>query len=347
MWFLNLYRDEGPHAERLRQLRDPNGTCLGYGLRHSDGSDAIFGDLGNDWLVGGTGQDTLYGGWGNDLINADDVMTIAGAGDFGDQKGRKIQPSPNDTPDTHPLYQDRAYGGAGLDILIGNTGGDRLIDWVGEFNSYIVPFAPFGIATVSRQVPPWLFEFLYALSASAGRRSDARRGPERQRSEPGSPQRRAVRRARPDHPARPRAVAGPDRRPDRPAAGQHPGRRARRPALRGLQRRHDVSLRGRHRRRSRRSAARCASQRPASAATRPRSSTTTSTCRSTSRSLRRSPSRSRLGGWKGNAYVIFDYFGPTDFKFAGINQSTNKIELGAPDRGRLDRRRTGADEGLG
>ena len=31
-----------------------------------------------------------------------------------------------------------------------------------------MPFAPFGIATVSRQVPPWLYEFLYALSASQG-----------------------------------------------------------------------------------------------------------------------------------------------------------------------------------
>ena len=56
----------------------------------------------------------------------------------------------------------------GRDILIGNTGGDRLIDWIGEFNSYIVPFAPFGIATVSRQVPPALFEFLYALSKAQG-----------------------------------------------------------------------------------------------------------------------------------------------------------------------------------
>ena len=74
----------------------------------------------------------------------------------------------NDGPDTHPTYEDRAFGGAGLDILIGNTGGDRLIDWVGEFNSYIVPFAPFGIATVSRQVPPALFEFLYALSEAQG-----------------------------------------------------------------------------------------------------------------------------------------------------------------------------------
>jgi hypothetical protein len=31
-------------------------------------------------------------------------------------------------------------------VLIGNTGGDRLIDWVGEYNSYLVPYAPFGQA---------------------------------------------------------------------------------------------------------------------------------------------------------------------------------------------------------
>jgi hypothetical protein len=30
------------------------------------------------------------------------------------------------------------------------------------------------------------------------------------------------------------------------------------------------------------------------------------------------------GGWKANAYVIFDYFSPTDFRFAGIDVSTNK-----------------------
>ena len=34
------------------------------------------------------------------------------------------------------------------------------------------------------------------------------------------------------------------------------------------------------------------------------------------------------GGWKANAYVIFDYFSPTDFKFAGIDVSTNKIVMG-------------------
>ncbi|HYF16740.1 MAG TPA: calcium-binding protein, partial [Ramlibacter sp.] len=129
----------------------PNAT---YGTVASDGNDKIFGDLGNDWLVGGTGRDNLYGGWGDDLLNADDDPRTSGG--------------LNDQPDTHPLYEDRAFGGAGRDRLIGNTGGDRLIDWSGEFNSYIVPFSPNGAATISRTLQPQLAEFLYALSASDG-----------------------------------------------------------------------------------------------------------------------------------------------------------------------------------
>ncbi|MCI0347534.1 MAG: hypothetical protein L0221_19200, partial [Chloroflexi bacterium] len=74
----------------------------------------------------------------------------------------------NTGTDTDASYEDRAYGGAGRDVLIANTGGDRLIDWAGEFNSYIVPFAPYGIATISRALQPQLSEFLYALSASDG-----------------------------------------------------------------------------------------------------------------------------------------------------------------------------------
>ncbi|NIM49026.1 MAG: hypothetical protein GTO22_07175, partial [Gemmatimonadales bacterium] len=34
------------------------------------------------------------------------------------------------------------------------------------------------------------------------------------------------------------------------------------------------------------------------------------------------------GGWKANAYVIFDYFGPDDFKFAGLNASIDKMQMG-------------------
>ena len=39
----------------------------------------------------------------------------------------------NNQPNTATSYEDVAYGGAGRAVLIGNTGGDRLIDWVGEF----------------------------------------------------------------------------------------------------------------------------------------------------------------------------------------------------------------------
>jgi len=36
-------------------------------------------------------------------------------------------------------------------------------------------------------------------------------------------------------------------------------------------------------------------------------------------------------GWKANSYVIFDYYSPTDFKFAGLNASINKIQIGHRD----------------
>ena len=96
----------------------------------------------------------------------------------------------NDGPTPTRRYEDRAVGGAGLDVLIANTGGDRLIDWVGEFNSFLVPFAPVRHRTVSRQVPPGLMEFLYALCRAAGRRPDPR---QRHGADPAA-QRRAVRR---------------------------------------------------------------------------------------------------------------------------------------------------------
>ncbi|HET6575741.1 MAG TPA: hypothetical protein VFG68_19225, partial [Fimbriiglobus sp.] len=69
------------------------------GSIRSDGNDVLFGDLGNDWMVGGTGRDHLFGGWGSDLLNIDDDLSTHGG--------------LNDLPDTHPSYEDIAYGGAG------------------------------------------------------------------------------------------------------------------------------------------------------------------------------------------------------------------------------------------
>jgi len=138
-WLLNFEASDGLHE-----------TFWTSGVDYlTDGNDHVFGDLGNDWLVGGTGRDALWGGWGNDLLQADDNLNTK-------------------TPDPNASYEDIAYGGAGLDVLIGNTGGDRLIDWMGEFNSYFVPFNPFGLGTVSRTLQTALPEYLYALSKSEG-----------------------------------------------------------------------------------------------------------------------------------------------------------------------------------
>ncbi|MGC9329555.1 MAG: calcium-binding protein, partial [Candidatus Hinthialibacter sp.] len=123
-----------------------------------DGEDVLFGDLGHDWLVGGSGNDHLYGGMGNDIHNADDFLET--------NDGLNNDP---DTPETTPYDRaDIVYGGGGRDLLIANTGADRMMDWAGEFNSYVVPFAPFGNFTVMRMIAPMAPEFLYALSESDG-----------------------------------------------------------------------------------------------------------------------------------------------------------------------------------
>ena len=194
------------------------------------------------------------------------------------------------TPDTHTTYEDRAFGGAGLDVLIANTGGDRLIDWVGEFNTYLVPFSPFGIGTVSRQVPPGLMEFLYALSKAQGADPTLARqtgaGSEPRNGEPfGELGDRAQQDA---------AWQDQTGGPRDPQAGNSPRRQARRAPRGRLQRRLD-------RRVLRSTAARWTGQQrcaevsapPASARTRPRSSTSTRTCRCTTSSPRRSWRRSR------------------------------------------------------
>jgi Ca2+-binding RTX toxin-like protein len=331
MWFLNLYSDEGPTLSGCTEYL-PNGTCVegAWQERHSDGGDAMFGDLGNDWMVGGTGQDTMYGGWGNDLLNADDVMTIAADGSFGTGMDRKIQPSPNDTPDTHKLYQDRAYGGAGLDILIGNTGGDRLIDWVGEYNSYIVPFAPFGIATVSRQVPPWLYEFLYRLSENQGadptRDEDQNATDHDLEARNGEPHGEIGLITQKDHGLWQDQTGGPSD----PQPGNIPG--GRRDVLRSADF-GDGTM---------------ATFVPDTGAWTVSGGVLEVAAASLGHDAAavwyhdaylpvyyeieaRVSLLKPTGGWKANAYVVFDYWGPDDFKFAGLDDAENKLVMGYKD----------------
>src|SRR5262249_23333527 len=63
---------------------------------------------------------------------------------------------------------DWAYGGDGLDVMIADSGYDRMYDWGGEFNSFVVPFARFGEPTVNRLPNPHIQAFLTSLAAAAG-----------------------------------------------------------------------------------------------------------------------------------------------------------------------------------
>ncbi|MEB3829160.1 proprotein convertase P-domain-containing protein [Phormidium sp. CCY1219] len=131
------------------EATDANGNKI------DDGKDYIFGDNDHDWLVGGTRNDRMFGGMGDDLLDADDNRDTNGGS--------------NDRPDD-PEYADAdfAFGGGGLDVLMANTGGDRLFDWTGEFNSFLVPFSPFGNPTIVRSISPHVVNFLLDLGDSSG-----------------------------------------------------------------------------------------------------------------------------------------------------------------------------------
>ena len=175
-------------------------------VKSEDGRDRMYGDLWHDWLVGGTDCDWLFGGFGDDMLQLDDNLETAG--------GLNTDPENDD-----PRFRDGdfAFGGAGRDVLIANTGQDRMFDWGGEFNSFIVPFAPFGAPTVNRGFSPHARDFIRALSFAGG--SDE--------GGPGLiPTRRAVRRRSARRAERRPAVAGPARWPTRPAARQHRRRSA-------------------------------------------------------------------------------------------------------------------------
>ena len=148
-----------------------NGFVLNFdatdsnGIKIDDGMDNIFGDEGNDWLVGGTMSDRLFGGMGDDLLNADDNLDTNGG--------------LNNKPDA-PAFADAdfAFGGGGFDVLIANTGADRLIDWSQRFNTYVVPIAPttasptISSPTVIRDPNSQIINLLSALAVSGGADQD-------------------------------------------------------------------------------------------------------------------------------------------------------------------------------
>ncbi|MBD3648098.1 MAG: calcium-binding protein, partial [Pseudomonadales bacterium] len=126
-----------------------------------DGKDRIFGDLGHDWLVGGTGHDRLFGGLGDDLLQNDDYLETNGGANTDPDGG-----DPNNPDDS--TWGDFAFGGGGRDVLIANTGFDRMYDWNGEYNSFIVPWSRFGEPTVVRKPSPAVINLVLDMGRSSG-----------------------------------------------------------------------------------------------------------------------------------------------------------------------------------
>lgn len=59
-------------------------------------------------------------------------------------------------------------GGDGRDTLISNAAADRLIDWSGNYDSFVVPWSSKGGPTIIRSHNPHIVDFLIKLSRSRG-----------------------------------------------------------------------------------------------------------------------------------------------------------------------------------
>ena len=213
------------------------------------------------------------------------------------------------------------FGGAGRDVLIANSGADRLIDWTGQFNTYLVPFSQFGMSTISRMVSPQIQQFLYDLSRGAGadrtRAADTGSEPARNgepEGEIGLVNQRDVwwqdQTGAPDD-GNPGDVDGP------------------KDVLRNADF-NNGSAQG--------FSADSGAWTVQGGALYTSATSTTGDAVAIYHVGEQLPSYYELqatlstvkptAGWKANAYVIFDYHSPTDFKFAGINVLLDKIELG-------------------
>ena len=329
VWFLNLYSDEGPQLNGCVSYA-PNGNCLGSGYR---GERRLRRDLRRrgqrlDGRRHRTGHDV--GRLGNDLLNADDVMTVDGGGRSATRRAARSNRARTTRPTPIRSTAIAPVGGAGLDVLIANTGSDRLIDWVGEFNSYIVPFAPFGIATVSRQVPPWLYEFLYALSANQG--ADPTRDEDQNGLDPdlearnGEPYGELGLITQQDHGLWQTQTGGPSD----PQPGNIPG------GSRDVKRSADFSD-GTMQTFAVDSGVWAVSSGVLTVAAQSQGQDAAAVWYHDQylpvyfELFGRIQLTKPTAGWKGNAYAIFDYFGPDDFKFAGLDDASNKLVIGHRD----------------
>jgi len=133
------------------------------------GDDVVFGARGDDVLWGGIDHDRVYGGHGIDWLDLKvsempDRPLLQAVAPAVDRDG---------DPATDDGF-DLLYGGWDADVLqadrgdAGPTPGDRLVDWNGAFNLYIVCDGAYGAGRTQRQPSPDLIDVLQRLATADG-----------------------------------------------------------------------------------------------------------------------------------------------------------------------------------
>lgn len=190
---------DGPFAYRV-DIHDARGGDTDVLLGGAD-RDWIFGGPGDDLANGGGGRDVLWGGDGHDVLwgGVGDDRIYGGAGDdVVDVKlrsdgtwptgswwsGRPLVPASGwalvapdvDTDRSAASHNDNdlVFGGTGQDTMqadVGSAGtvpGDRMFDWYGAHNAYLVCEGAYGAGYVLRSPAPATIAMLRELAMVDG-----------------------------------------------------------------------------------------------------------------------------------------------------------------------------------
>lgn len=148
-------------------------------INGTDGNNIIWGGDGPDIIWGGIGDDRIYGGEGDNVIDLK-LATFPGLStSITDAAWWDLAWSVAPEADTDEVAgtvngSDLIYGGRGRDILMADMGGagpvpgDRLIDWNGSFNLYLVCDGGYGAGRVLRNGSPGTIEVLRQLGEADG-----------------------------------------------------------------------------------------------------------------------------------------------------------------------------------
>ena len=159
-------------------------------MNGDDGNDRLFGDDGDDDMWGGRHHDHLWGGNGFDQL---DLHPRVEEGLDPDDPDTINDCDPLPDPDPAEWYEfafeiglatttcdgnfedvDYMYGGWDADVMQANIGdngpriGDRLLDWAGVYNLYVLCPATYGEFVSTRDSSPHITEFLHRLAEGDG-----------------------------------------------------------------------------------------------------------------------------------------------------------------------------------